>query len=151
MKTEEKIERIIEPIIGAMGYDLVRVMLIGSVNPTLQIMIERKDLKPIVIEDCVKASKAISPVLDEKLEDDYNLEVSSPGVDRPLVKPEHFKRFIGSEAKIETHHEVEKRKRFKGKLVAAGSKEVEIEMAGIVYKIAFENIAKAKLVLSDEN
>lgn len=150
MRAETKIEELITPIVDELGYEVVRVALIGSINPTLQIMIDNKNLKPIVIEDCVKVSKALSETLDENIDYQYNLEVSSPGVDRPLTKPEHFARFLGFDAKIDTSVEVEKRKRFKGKLISVRRKDITIETDGLEYTIAFDNILKAKLVLTDE-
>lgn len=150
---EQEIEKIISPIVEAeMGYEIVRVLFMsGQYKPTLQIMIDNKNNKPIVVSDCVKVSKAISEVLDENIDSEYDLEVSSPGVDRPLTKIEHFSRFVGFDAKIDTKMEVvEGRKRFKGKLVSVEGQDISIETDGAVYKVAFDNILKAKLVLTDE-
>ena len=129
-------------------------MTIGESNPVLQIMIEHKDYnKELTIDDCTIVSKAISSILDEKdpIENQYTLEVSSPGLDRPLTKVEHFNRYKGYVIKLETVETVENRKRFKGIIE-------EVENDGLItlsmdnnqYKIAFENVSKAKIVLTDE-
>lgn len=143
----------LEPTINELGFDVVRIVTIGQSNPTLQIMIERKDRTDIVVEDCAKVSRAVSEILDEKdpIKDQYSLEVSSPGLDRPLVTLEHFQRFCGYEAKIETSAEVEKRKRFKGKILSVDDKDnIHFEMDDEEYSIPYDDIAKAKLVLTDE-
>ncbi|MCQ2741430.1 MAG: ribosome maturation factor RimP [Alphaproteobacteria bacterium] len=144
---------LVEPIAEKMGFDLVRVMTIGAQNPTLQIMIERKDRKNLVVDDCAAFSRAISDLLDEKdpIDGEYSLEVSSPGIDRPLTKLEHFARFVGYEAKIETDEPIEKRKRFKGKIVNIDKDNViQFLMEDNEYQIPFDAVSKAKLVLTDE-
>lgn len=153
MQNRHPLQDLLEPVIDGLGFDLVRILTIGQANPTLQIMIERKDRKDIVVEDCARASRAISEVLDEKdpIKDRYSLEVSSPGLDRPLVTLEHFQRFAGYEAKLETSVEVEKRKRFKGKILSVDDKnDIHFEMDGAEYVIPYENVAKAKLIITDE-
>ena len=146
------LQDMLEPVVVKAGYELVRIMTIGQVNPTLQVMIDRTDGKDITVEDCTKVSHLLSAILDEKdpIENQYSLEVSSPGLDRPLTKLEHFKRFIGYEVKLETAEKVENRKRFKGKIVAVKDSNVILDMDETQYKIAFESIDKAKLVLTDE-
>ena len=108
---------LIEPIISNLGFETVRILTIGETNPVLQIMIEHKDYnKEISVDDCALVSRSLSEVLEEKdpIEGKYVLEVSSPGLDRPLTKLEHFSRYIGYLIKLETIDMVEKRKRFKG-------------------------------------
>lgn len=108
---------IIEPVVQSAGYETVRILTIGESDPVLQIMIEHQDYeKEITVDDCAAVSRAVSAVLDEKdpIENRYTLEVSSPGLDRPLTKAEHFKRYIGYVIKLETITPVENRKRFKG-------------------------------------
>ena len=148
------LEKIIEPVVSSLGYETVRVLLSGQVRQTLQVMIDVEDAsREITVEDCAKVSRALSKVLDEKdpIKNEYSLEVSSPGIDRPLTKPKHFERFKGYEAKIETVDSVENRKRFKGILVDVDTQNnVHINMDGKEYIVAFNNIAKAKLVLTDE-
>ena len=147
------LEDLLSPVVEKLGYELVRVMTIGAKNPTLQVMIDRLDGKDITVDDCATVSRALSDVLDEKdpIENQYSLEVSSPGIDRPLTKPQHFARFAGYDAKIETIHPVENRKRFKGKILAIdGAQNISFEMDGVQYSIAFDNVAKAKILLTDE-
>ena len=145
---------IIEPVIEALGYDTVRILTIGDSNPTIQIMIEHKDYeKELTVDDCAKVSRAISAVMDEKdpIENKYTLEVSSPGLDRPLTKIEHFKRYINYVIKLETINPVEKRKRFKGVIEnVTDDNQVVMLMEGISYNIDYDNISKAKIVITDE-
>lgn len=153
MQTKHPVEDLIAPIIDDLGFEVVRIMTIGNVNPTLQIMIERKDRQNLVVDDCAAVSRAISEILDEKdpIKGEYSLEVSSPGLDRPLTKVEHFSRFAGYEAKIDTMVPVEGRKRFKGKIIKVDEQNnVHFEMDGNTYVIPFDDISKAKLVLTDE-
>lgn len=143
----------LEPVVVQLGYELVRVQTIGQKNPTLQIMIDRLDGENITVEDCATTSRAISEILDEKdpIEGEYSLEVSSPGLDRPLTKLEHFKRFAGFEARIDTAVEVDGRKRFKGLIKNADDDgRIHFEMEGTEYSIAFEVINKAKIIITDE-
>ena len=153
MQKKHPVDGLITPLIERMGYEVVRIMTIGVQNPILQIMIERKDNKPLVVDDCAAVSRAVSEVLDEKdpIEGEYSLEVSSPGIDRPLTKPEHFARFAGYEAKIETDEAVESRKRFKGRIIALEKGDnIRFLMDEKEYVIPFQTIAKAKLVLTDD-
>ncbi len=147
------LEKLITPVIENMGYEVVRIMTIGVQNPTLQIMIEPQDHSNPNVDDCAAVSRAVSAVLDEKdpIAGEYTLEVSSPGIDRPLTKPEHFNRFVGYEAKIETSEPIEGRKRFKGKIVSLEKGElVKLNMDGVEYSLPFEVINKAKLILTDD-
>ena len=147
------LQTLLEPIVSQLGYELVRVLTIGQKNPTLQIMIDRLDGANITVDDCATVSRAVSDILDEKdpIEGQYSLEVSSPGLDRPLTKLEHFQRYNDYEAKIETSCEVEGRKRFKGKLSGVESNGlVHINMNDQDYAIPFADINKAKLVITDE-
>ena len=153
MPIQHPLQNLLEPEITKLGYELVRILTIGQKNPTLQIMIDRLDGSNIVVEDCAKVSRKISEVLDEKdpIDGQYSLEVSSPGLDRPLTKIEHFQRFAGYEAKIETSVEVDGRKRFKGTLGKTDTDGlVHIEMNNTEYQIAFADINKAKLIITDE-
>lgn len=145
---------IIEPVIDTLGYDTVRILTIGESNPTIQIMIEHKDYeKELTVDDCAKVSRAISAVMDEKdpIENKYTLEVSSPGLDRPLTKLEHFKRYINYVIKLETINVVEKRKRFKGVIEnVTEDNQVVLHMEGVSYNVDYDNISKAKIVITDE-
>lgn len=153
MQNKHHLQDLLEPVISELGYETVRIMTIGQTNPTLQIMIDKTDGGDIVVEDCAKVSRKVSEVLDEKdpIKDQYNLEVSSPGLDRPLTKPEHFARFAGYEAKIETDELIENRKRFKGKIISIdGDNNIRFDMDGTVYAIPFDAVSKAKIVITDE-
>ena len=153
MQNKHHLQDMLEPIISELGYETVRIITIGQANPTLQIMIDRLDGKDIVVEDCAKVSRKVSEVLDEKdpIKDQYNLEVSSPGLDRPLTKPEHFARFAGYEAKVETDELIGNRKRFKGKIISIdGENTIRFEMDGTEYAIPFDAVSKAKIVITDE-
>lgn len=147
------LQDLIEPIVTEQGYELVRVMTIGQTNPTLQVMIDTLDAKTdITVDDCAKVSAALSTMLDEKdpIADKYSLEVSSPGLDRPLTKPAHFARYQGYEIKLETEDKVENRKRFKGKITHVDNQSVTLLMEETEYTIPFAVISKAKLVVTDE-
>lgn len=153
MQKKHPIYDLVAPTIEEMGFDVVRIMTIGVQRPTVQIMIERKDLKNLIVDDCAAVSRAVSAILDEKdpIDGEYSLEVSSPGIDRPLTKPEHFARFAGYEVKIETDEAVSGRKRFKGVVKALDEENViDFIMDGEEYKIPFAAVSKAKLVLNDE-
>lgn len=144
---------IIEPIVNDLGYEVVRILTIGDSNPTLQIMIEHKDYtKEITVDDCATVSRALSNMLDEKdpIENKYVLEISSPGLDRPLTKLEHFARYTDYMIKLETTEIVEKRKRFKGIIKNVSDNIITLEMEDTLYTIAFDNIAKAKIIITDE-
>ena len=153
MMNKHPLEGMLEPVVDGMGYELVRVLTIGAKNPTLQVMIDRKDGKEVTVDDCAAVSRRLSDVLDEKdpIESQYSLEVSSPGIDRPLTKPEHFARFSGYEAKIETSTVIEGRKRFKGRISGIDDKNnIVFEMDGTEYVIPFDEVAKAKILITDE-
>lgn len=153
MTGKHPVSDLVEPIIDKLGFETVRIMTIGNKNPTLQIMIERKDRKNLTVDDCAAVSREISVVLDEKdpIEGQYSLEVSSPGLDRPLTKEEHFKRFAGYEARIETVSEVDGRKRFKGKIIGLNQNRlIDFDMDGTEYHIPFDAVSKAKLILTEE-
>ncbi len=152
MQKRHHLQDMLEPTINNLGFDLVRILTIGNVNPTLQIMIERKDRQNMVVDDCATVSRAISAVLDEKdpISGKYTLEVSSPGLDRPLVNLENFIRFAGFEAKVETDIEIEKRKRFKGRIIRVENDNIILLMDDKEWSIPFSAVAKAKLLLTDE-
>ncbi len=153
MQKQHPLQKMLEPVIEKMGYDTVRIITIGNINPTLQIMIERKDRENITVDDCAVVSRTISALLDKQdpIDSHYNLEISSPGLDRPLTKLENFIRFAGFEAKIETDTEIEKRKRFKGRILHVDENEnIFFAMNEKEYSIPFNTVAKAKLLLTDE-
>jgi ribosome maturation factor RimP len=149
----EKINEIVEPSLEAMGYRLVRTAFTGGRRPTLQIMAERRDGGAMTVEDCAEISRNVSALLDvaDPIQAAYMLEVSSPGIDRPLVAREDYERFAGHEAKIELNRPIEGRKRFRGRLLGVGENAVRLaleEGQGEV-RLPLADIAKAKLVLTD--
>ncbi len=153
MDIVQKVTQIIEPTLADMGFALVRVLFQGADNNnTLQIMVERKDYSDMKAEDCEKISRALSAILDveDVIASRYTLEVTSPGIDRPLVKLADYERFLGREAKIETMVPVDGRKRFKGKLTGVDGDTVIMDFEGQTLNIDFSIISKAKLVLTDE-
>jgi len=157
---EAQISSLIVGDLDAMGYDLVRAEpLSGGRYVTLQIMAERVDGKPMTVSDCTKISHAITDKLDgvEGLADHYTLEVSSPGIDRPLVRLKDYERFTGHVARVELESPVDsvagKKKRFQGSItrVSGSAPNAEIEFhteAGDV-RVAMQSIARARLVLTD--
>ncbi|WP_417519079.1 ribosome maturation factor RimP [Minwuia sp.] len=146
----------IEPSLEAMGYDLVRVRYIGGGRPTLQIMAERSDDGTMGIDDCEDVSRAISALMDveDPIAEAYQLEVSSPGVDRPLTRAKDFERYKGFDAKIELDRPIDGRKRFKGILTGFEDGMIHIELAGVsadeaAMSVPLADVAEAKLVLTD--
>ena len=152
MALSQVIERIITPTVEGMGYELVRLTISGGQRKTLQVMAERKDGQNMSLDDCSHLSRAVSAVLDveDPIEGAYSLEVSSPGIDRPLTRPKDYERFAGFEAKLETLAPIDGRKRFKGKLLGLEGKTVKIDVEGTPMALPLEEIEKAKLVLTDE-
>lgn len=144
---------LIEPEVKALGFDLVRVKLFGSGDErTLQIMAERPATKQLVIEDCAAISRRLSDVLDEAdpIEEAYRLEVSSPGIDRPLTRLRDFADWAGHEARITVGEPVAGRKTFKGLLVALEGEDIRFRDAKLGdVTIPFALIDGAKLVLTD--
>ncbi|NIJ16145.1 ribosome maturation protein RimP [Sphingobium vermicomposti] len=144
---------LIEPEVKALGFDLVRVKLFGSGDEhTLQIMAERPDTKQLVIEDCAAISRRLSDVLDEvdPIEEAYRLEVSSPGIDRPLTRLHDFMEWAGHEAKVSTTEIVAGRKSFRGSLRGVEGDDIQFHdnKAGDV-AIPFALVGDAKLILTD--
>lgn len=153
MELSQRIEQLISPSLAAMGYELVRVRLEGSGRGrTLQIMAERADREEMTVEDCAAISRDISAIIDveDPIPGAFTLEVSSPGVDRPLVRLGDYDRFSGLEAKLETREPIDGRRRFQGRLAGCEGDRVRIECAGEEAVVPFDCISKAKLVLTDE-
>ena len=144
------LEPILEPAIEAAGYKLVRLRLMGGKTKTLQIMAERPD-GTMSVEDCAVLSHALLDFIEreEPLEGDYELEVSSPGIDRPLTRLMDFARYAGHEAKVELAAPLEGRKRFRGKLLGLDGTDVVIETQGARVSFPFKGVTEAKLVLTD--
>ena len=148
----DRVEALIQPVLEAMDFDLVRVMVQGTVRTTVQVMAERRGGGAMTVDDCAEISRAVSAVLDveDPLPGSYTLEVSSPGIDRPLVRSQDFERFTGFEAKIETARPIAGRKRFRGKLLGTTEAGVRIALGEGETELPFGEIHRAKLVLSDE-
>ncbi|SHL12531.1 ribosome maturation factor RimP [Roseovarius marisflavi] len=148
---DRRMAEIITPVIEDLGYELVRVRLMSGKTHTLQIMAERPE-GGIEVDDCGKISTAVSAVLDveDPITDPYTLEVSSPGIDRPLTRLKDFETFEGYEAKIETAELIEGRRRFKGVLAGVENNEVLINVEEGTIGLEFDWLSDAKLVLTDE-
>lgn len=154
MELCEQITAQIEPSLTNMGYEIVRVVLRGGDVRTLQVMAERLDRRDMTVDDCEAISKMVSALLDvsDPIPGRWTLEVSSPGIDRPLVRLNDYERFAGFEAKIETVHDIGGRRRFKGQLLGLGKtpNTVLLNFEGNKVAFEFDNILKAKLILTDE-
>jgi ribosome maturation factor RimP len=148
---DRRLAAIVTPTIEGLGFQLVRLRLMGGKRITLQVMAERAD-GSMEVEDCAKLSRALSAVLDveDPIEREYTLEVSSPGIDRPLTRLEDFARWEGYEARLETGEMIDGRKRFKGILAGTEGTEVLIEVEQGTIGLEFDWISDAKLVLTDE-
>ncbi|MCR9088991.1 MAG: ribosome maturation factor RimP [Rhodobacteraceae bacterium] len=155
---DRRLAEIVAPVIEDLGYELVRVRLMGGQTKTLQIMADKPD-GGIEVDDCAKISTAVSATLDveDPLEEAYTLEVSSPGIDRPLTRLKDFDLWDGYEAKLETHEMIDGRRRFKGHLAGTDGDEVLVTLptlgedgAPITIGLKFDWLSDAKLVLTDE-
>lgn len=152
---DARIAAIVEPVVDDLGYRLVRVHVSGRDGCTLQIMAERPD-GGFTVEDCETVSRAISPVLDveDPIRKAYNLEVSSPGIDRPLVRLSDFDRWAGHEAKIELAAGIDGRRRFRGRLGGVDGRTVlitvDVEGGAQEFVLPGEDIVEAKLVMTDD-
>lgn len=148
---DRRMAEIITPVLEDMGYELVRLRLMGGETATLQIMADKPE-GGIEVDDCAQISNAISAVLDveDPITEAYHLEVSSPGIDRPLTRLKDFEAFEGYEAKLETAELIDGRKRFKGVLAGVEGDEVLINVAEGTLGLKFDWLADAKLVLTDD-
>ncbi len=156
------LEPIIEPAVEAAGFRLVRLRLMGGNTKTLQIMAERPD-GSMNVEDCATLARALQDFLEQEspIEGDFELEVSSPGIDRPLTRLTDFARWAGHEVKLELHTPImsvgesqsdqsnKGRKRFRGQLLGLDGQDVTIDSQNQRLNIPFGQIAEAKLVLTD--
>lgn len=155
---ETTLEHLLAPTLEDMGYDLVRLVLSGQHRPVLQIMAERRDGAPMKVADCEVISRTLSAKLDaeDPIHSSYTLEVSSPGIDRPLLRPRDFARFAGHVARIELRAAQEGQRRFTGRIVSAddGGVMLALEGDGAAEKrniaFAYGDVARAKLVLTDD-
>ena len=147
---QARAEAIVAPALAAMGYALVRLKLGGGKPQVLQIMVERADGSGVGIDDCAAISRAVSPILDveDPIAGGYVLEVSTPGIERPLTRLSDFTRFAGQEAKVELVRPVDGRKRFRGRLLGVEGEAVRLEQDGTPLELPFADIATAQLVVA---
>lgn len=151
-----RVAAIVEPVLESMGYRLVRVRVSGLDGCTVQVMAERPD-GTMMIEDCETCSRALSPALDaaDPVDRAYRLELSSPGIDRPLVRQSDFQRYAGNQVKVEMAVAFEGRKRFRGQLLGAEGNLARVHLddapagAPTDVMLPIEDMAEAKLVLTD--
>lgn len=148
----QKLNELLQPLVEDLGYEFVGLEY--NPNPkhsVLRIFIDRED--GVGIEDCETVSREVAALLDVKdpIRSQYNLEISSPGLDRPLFTPAHYAEFAGSEAQVTLFAPHEGRRKFKGRILGADDNSVRIEQDGAEVTLEFGNIAKAKLVPDYEN
>ena len=154
---DQRLADIIEPVLVDIGFRLIRVRMLNQNGMTMQVMAEKND-GTMTVEDCEQVSMAISPVLDveDPIDKEYHLEVSSPGIDRPLVRKSDFVRWQGHLVKCETSIMIGNRKRFRGKIVEADADGFTIERDQVAYGeeqkvvIPFTALSDAKLILTDD-
>jgi ribosome maturation factor RimP len=152
---DRRLAEIVSPTIEGMGFELVRIRLMGGRTPTLQIMADRPE-GGIIVDECARISTAVSAVLDveDPIEENYVLEVSSPGIDRPLTRLKDFDAWADYEARLETNELIDGRRRFKGILRGTEGDEVLIEIVEgketLTIGLKFDWLSDAKLILTDE-
>lgn len=154
---DQRLADIIEPVLVDIGFRLIRVRMLNQNGMTMQVMAEKND-GTMTVEDCEQVSMAISPVLDveDPIDKEYHLEVSSPGIDRPMVRKSDFVRWQGHLVKCETSIMIGNRKRFRGKIVEADAEGFTIERDQVAYGeeqkvvIPFTALSDAKLILTDD-
>ena len=146
------IAEMIEPSLAAMGYRLVRVVMTNGHRATLQIMVERLDDLPIGLDDCAQISRSVSSLLDvaDPIAHRYSLEISSPGIDRPLVRKEDYDRFSGREARIELTTPLDGRRRFRGRLLGTSEGVVRLLTDTGEARLPLDRVARAKLLLTND-
>ena len=146
--------KMIEPEVKSLGYDLVRVAMIGgSSDPTLQIMAERPDTRQLDLSDCERISRRLSDVLDlaDPIEGSYRLEVISPGIDRPLTRLKDYQDWAGYDARITLREPSEGRKQYSGTLAGVDEDHVGLtDKSGQAHAFLFSDISSAKLLLTDK-
>ncbi len=153
---EKRITNIVEPVITGLGYDLVSLRIIGSQKlQTLQIMAEDPNTGRLDLNGCEKISHAVSAIMDveDPIQSAYQLEISSPGIDRPLVRERDFEKHIGYEISVETEDAINEsgQKRLRGKLVSFNEEKIIVATEDIGdVEIERNNITRAKLILTDE-
>lgn len=148
---DRRLADLIGPTIADMGFELVRVRLMSAKHKTLQIMAERPD-GGIEVDECAAISTAVSAILDveDPIDDEFTLEVSSPGIDRPLTRLKDFDMWEGYEARVETSELIDGRRRFKGELAGTEGDEILINVEEGTIGLKFEWLSDAKLILTDD-
>ena len=150
---DAKLAAIVTPTIVDLGYELVRVSVMGRERPTVQIMAERADGAQMSVEDCEAISRAVGAVLDveDPIQGNWTLEVSSPGIDRPLTRVRDWNRFAGHQARVELDVPLDGRKRFAGIVLGADGEIARLRLDdGLEVKLTMEHIRRARLMLTDE-
>ena len=152
MVDTNRIAQAIEPSLAAMGYRLVRVVITSGRRPTLQVMAERLDDQPMAVEDCAQISHSVSAILDiaDPIAGAYMLEISSPGIDRPLVRAEDYDRFSGFDARVELARPIDGRKRFRGRLLGTSADCVRLATETGEVRLPLVDVTRAKLILTDD-
>ncbi len=149
---QTRLEGIVTPVLEAMGYELVRLVLTGQHRPTVQVMVDRADGAPIAVGDCEQISPALGAVLDvaDLIPGAWTLEVSSAGIDRPLTRPKDWNRFAGHLARAETTAPIDGRRRFSGVVLGADDSAARLRLDdGSEVVLAWHDIRRARLVLTD--
>ncbi len=148
----DRVISVVEQSLAAMEYEIILVRILGGHRRTLQITVDRADGETVTVEDCTRVSRTVSALLDvdDVVSGAYELEISSPGIDRPLTRPKDFERYVGQVARIEVDRTMEGRKRFRGSLRGMTGDVVQIAVDTDEFSIPFERIEKAKLILTDE-
>lgn len=148
---DRRLAEIVTPAIEALGFELVRIRLMGGQYKTLQIMADRPE-GGIIVSDCAAISTAVSAALDveDPIEDAFTLEVSSPGIDRPLTRLKDFDMWEGYEARLETEELIDGQRKFKGELAGTEGDEVLINIPAGTVGLKFAWLSDAKLILTDE-
>jgi ribosome maturation factor RimP len=152
MGLEARIAAIVAPSLEGMGYELVRVSVMGRERPTVQIMADRADGAAMSIEDCEQISYQLGAVIDvaDPMRSEWVLEVSSPGIDRPLTRVKDWNRFAGHQARIDLEVQQDGRKRLSGMVLGADQDHARIRLDdGAEWAVPLDNIRRAKLVLTD--
>lgn len=145
MKGPERLTRLVEPVVEGLGYELVGLEFDSRVR-ILRVYVDQQ--AGITLDDCTRISHQLSGVLDveDPIPGEYQLEISSPGMDRPLFTVEHYQRFVGSLVRLQLLRAVDGRRRFKGRLMSVDGGVVVLQEDGVDYRIPFESIEKARVI-----
>ena len=152
MDVANRVEQLIGPVVNDLGFNIVRVQLSGTKSQQLQIMAEPLAGGGMTVDDCARISRTVSAVLDveDPISGPYRLEVSSPGLDRPLVKIGDFERYAGFEAKVEVHQPINGRKQFRGRVMGVDGETVKVLVEDAEMEFPYSEIHRAKLIVTDD-